>query len=92
MKLEELCGIVMAPGPDGFTFNFYKAAWSLIGDELFHVVSEFVRVGQMPKGVNTTYVTLVPKNAHPTKFTEFRPISLTPGVYKIVGKLLSSRI
>ncbi|XP_011041574.1 PREDICTED: uncharacterized protein LOC105137508 [Populus euphratica] len=79
-------------GPDGFTFNLYKAAWSLIGDELFHVVSEFFRVGKMPKGVDTSYVTLLPKNAHSTKFKDFRPISLIHGAYKIVGKLLSSRI
>jgi hypothetical protein len=64
----------------------------LIGDESFHVVSEFVRIGKMPQGVNTSYVKLVPKNAHPTKFMEFRPISLIHGVYKIVGKLLLSRI
>ena len=56
------------------------------------MVSEFVRIGKMPQGVNTSYVKLVPKNAHPTKFMEFRPISLIHGVYKIVGKLLSSRI
>jgi len=70
------CDSSKAPRPDGFIFNFYKIAWPLIGEELFRVVSEFFIIEKLPKSVNTSYVTLVPKNTHPTKFMEFIPISL----------------
>ena len=78
--------------PDGLTFNFYRATWSLIGDELFHVVFEFFRIGKMPKGVNISYVTQCLRTHTQQNSWEFRPISLIHGVYKIVGKMLSSWI
>jgi hypothetical protein len=56
------------------------------------MISKFFRIEKLLKGVTTSYVTLVPKNAHLTKLTEFRLISLIHGLYKIVGKLLLSRL
>jgi hypothetical protein len=86
------CDGSKAPEPDGFTFSFYKTTWSLIRNEVFHMISKFFRIEKLLKGVTTSYVTSVPKNAHPTKLTEFRLISLIHGLYKIVGKLLLSRL
>ncbi|KAL0284387.1 UNVERIFIED_CONTAM: hypothetical protein Sradi_7200500 [Sesamum radiatum] len=35
-----------APGPDGYTSAFFKAAWSVIGTEFVEAVSEFFRTGR----------------------------------------------
>lgn len=57
------------------------------------MVFEFFRIKKkLPKDINTFCVILVPKNTHPTKFLEYKPISLMHGLYKIIGKLFSSRL
>ena len=35
---------------------------------------------------------MIPKNDHPTCFEDFRPISLCNYCYKIIGKVISTRI
>ncbi|KAL0455526.1 UNVERIFIED_CONTAM: hypothetical protein Slati_0891800 [Sesamum latifolium] len=50
-----------APGPDGFSSGFYKAAWSVIGDEITGAVQDFFRTGKLLKQVNATILSLIPK-------------------------------
>ena len=35
------CASHKAPGPDGINFYFYKKAWGLIKEDIFHVVDSF---------------------------------------------------
>ena len=44
------------------------------------------------KGCNASFITLVPKIRDPSKLDQFRPISLVGTLYKIIAKVLSSRI
>lgn len=46
----------------------------------------------MSRGINETYMCLIPKVKHPQKITEFRPISLCNMFYKIISKVLASRL
>ena len=50
-----------SPGPDGFTVEFFKAAWSIIGPKFIISVQSFFAKGFLPKGVNTTILALIPK-------------------------------
>ncbi|KAL0300237.1 UNVERIFIED_CONTAM: putative ribonuclease H protein [Sesamum angustifolium] len=50
-----------APGPDGYSSGFYKAAWPVIGDEVFNAILEFFTTGRLLKQVNTTLLALIPK-------------------------------
>lgn len=52
----------------------------------FHINSKLVR------GINSSFVALLPKNDNPSCFSEFRPISLIGSLYKVLSKVLSSRI
>jgi hypothetical protein len=61
-------------------------------DDIFYIVHEFFRLGKFLKGVNVSHVALVPKTKLPTKFSEYRPISLVHDLYKIIEKLLSNRL
>jgi len=52
----------------------------------------FFRTSKLPKGISSFFVTLIPKSKGPSRFSHFRPISLIHGLYKIVAKLLSTRL
>ncbi|GKE66987.1 hypothetical protein Tco_1521148, partial [Tanacetum coccineum] len=47
--------------PDGFTSKFFKASWSIMGDDLFAAVNEFFISGKMVRELNTTLISFVPK-------------------------------
>ncbi|KAL0305174.1 UNVERIFIED_CONTAM: putative ribonuclease H protein [Sesamum calycinum] len=50
-----------APGPDGYSSGFYKAAWPVIGEEVVKAILEFFTTGRLLKQVNTTMLALIPK-------------------------------
>jgi len=56
------------------------------------MVKEFFRTSNLPKGISSSFVTLIPKTKGPSRFSQFWPISLIHGLYKIVAKLLSTRL
>ncbi|KAL0455483.1 UNVERIFIED_CONTAM: putative mitochondrial protein [Sesamum latifolium] len=50
-----------APGPDGFSSSFYKAAWPVIGDEVTRAVQDFFISGKLLKQINSTLLCLIQK-------------------------------
>ena len=48
--------------------------------------------GQFEKSLNATFIALIPKKAAAMEIKDFRPISLVGGVYKILAKVLASRL
>jgi len=86
------CDGSKCPGPDGFNFKFYRLAWDFIAQDILDIVLSFFRTGRLPKGINTTYVTLLSKTVEPIEFKDFRPISMIHGIYKIIAKILASRL
>jgi hypothetical protein len=81
-----------APGPDGFSADFYQKNWANVGREVSNAVIHILNNGSMNKDINSTYLALIPKIANPTCVTEFRPISLCNVVYKLVAKTLANRL
>ncbi|GJZ25328.1 RNA-directed DNA polymerase, eukaryota, reverse transcriptase zinc-binding domain protein [Tanacetum coccineum] len=59
-----------APGPDGFSANFFKDSWSIVGSEVCQAVKDFFRNGMLLKEVNATIISLVPKTATPSISTD----------------------
>jgi len=86
------CDGSKSPGPDGFNFKFYILACDFIAQDILDIVLSFFRIGRLPKGINTTYITLLPKTIDPIKFKDFRPINMIHGIYKIIAKILASRL
>eukprot|EP00253_Pinus_taeda_P004586 PITA_04586 len=65
-----------APGPDGFTINFYKACWSIVKQEVWEVVEDSRRSGTILKSLNSTFLALIPKVEEAKTPDKFRPIVL----------------
>ncbi|XP_075640364.1 uncharacterized protein LOC142612127 [Castanea sativa] len=81
-----------APGPNRFPTLFYKQLWTTIGNDVIEAVTSFFRLGSMPREVNRSLIVLIPKVSNPSSVNNFRPISLCNVVYKIISKLLTSKL
>ncbi|GJR42103.1 RNA-directed DNA polymerase, eukaryota [Tanacetum coccineum] len=86
------CGTDKSPGPDGFTFGFYRHFWSTIENDVFEAIKYFFTCGEIPKGCNSTFIALIPKNPDANMVKDFRPISLIGSIYKIIAKILTNRL
>ncbi|XP_028549721.1 uncharacterized protein LOC114579423 [Dendrobium catenatum] len=53
-----------APGPDGFTLEFYRATWNVIHPQLCKAIISFFNTGFMPNQVKATAIALIPKHPH----------------------------
>uniref|UniRef100_A0A7C9AA13 Reverse transcriptase domain-containing protein n=1 Tax=Opuntia streptacantha TaxID=393608 RepID=A0A7C9AA13_OPUST len=53
---------------------------------------DFHRNGVFEKSLNATFISLIPKVAGAVDIKDFRPISLLGSVYKILAKVLASRL
>ncbi|GKC16456.1 RNA-directed DNA polymerase, eukaryota, reverse transcriptase zinc-binding domain protein, partial [Tanacetum coccineum] len=55
------CGSDKSPGPDGFTFAFYKKFWDTIKEDVVGSVQHFFNTCILPHGCNTSFIALIPK-------------------------------
>ncbi|KAL0290139.1 UNVERIFIED_CONTAM: hypothetical protein Sangu_2586400 [Sesamum angustifolium] len=81
-----------APGPDGYSSGFYKAAWPVIGEEVVKAILEFFTTGRLLKQVNTTILALIPKVRLPSLVSDFRPIPCCNVLYKVITKIIVQRL
>jgi hypothetical protein len=81
-----------SPGPDGFNFEFYSGCWKLVKGDLMMLFQEFFDNAILPRGMLSYFITLIPKVTDPHSIPNFRPISLLGSMYKMVAKVLASRL
>jgi hypothetical protein len=81
-----------APGPDGYTAEFYQLHWDTVGEEVCDAVFHFFNSAKMDASINATNIVLVPKTCNPCSVSDFRLISLCNVVYKIISKVLANRL
>lgn len=85
-------GCNKAPGPDGFTAEFFKSCWSVIKEYLMNLIKDIHKFGSIDWRFNCSFVTLIPKKEDFCTPKDFRPLTLIGSVYKIVSKLLAVRL
>jgi hypothetical protein len=85
-------GDLKAPGPDSLHAIFYKRFWSICGESITSEILQALHTGVIPDGWNDTMIVLIPKVDNLESVTQYRPISLCNVIYKIISKLLASRL
>ncbi|GJS35967.1 RNA-directed DNA polymerase, eukaryota [Tanacetum coccineum] len=86
------CGENKSPGPDGYTFEFFRKFWDIIGSDLFEAVEWFFVHCSFTRGCNSSFVALIPKTHDPKFVSDYRPISLIGSLYKVITKILANRL
>ena len=81
-----------APGPNGMSTIFFQKYWDVVGNDLICMVLNVLNMNMSISSINRTNITLVPKINNPSKMTDFRPISLSNVVYKLIAKVLANRL
>lgn len=81
-----------APGSDGYSSLFFKAAWSTVGKDVLVAVHNFFYSGFLEYEVNHTNICVIPKSPNASKVTEFRPISCCNVLLKCISKIIAERM
>ncbi|XP_043717730.1 uncharacterized protein LOC122665645 [Telopea speciosissima] len=81
-----------APGPDGFPDVFFRCCWNIIERDVCRVISNFFREGIITKGVNSNFITLIPKIEGAVTLDKFRPICLGHFLYKLIPKIVTTQL
>ena len=81
-----------SPGLDGMQAWFLKLAAPAISETLAWLYRKSLSDSVVPIQWNTACITPVPKIAQPTGLTDYRPISLTPIVSRILEKIITKQV
>ncbi|CAN0838702.1 LINE-1 retrotransposable element ORF2 protein [Linum grandiflorum] len=91
-RAVKCCAGDKAPGPDGLPMNFYKHSWTIVKSQVLCAFSDFFERSSLPVSVNSTFICLIPKKDVVEDVRDFRPISLTGSIYKLISKVLMERL
>ena len=82
-----------SPGDDGYTAEFYKQFFSLLGQDLVNSLNAAFDIGEMSASQRRGVITLLPKeDANLLFLSNWRPITLLNVDYKIASKVIAKRI
>ena len=82
-----------SPGNDGFTVEFYHTFWPVLGDMIVGVLNEAYNKGHLSNSQKQGVITLLEKEGKDAMYIKnYRPITLLNVDYKILSKVLASRI
>jgi hypothetical protein len=79
-------------GPDVWTVKFYLQFFDLVGSDLLEVVKDTRLGGKIVGALNSTFLTLIPKENNPSTFGDYRLIALYNLCYKLITKIIANRI
>jgi len=83
---------IKSPGLDGFAACFYQKSWSTVGKVVSQAVLHYLNGGPFDVATNSTNIMLIPKFSSPSWLTNYRPISLSNVLYKLIAKVLVNRL
>ncbi|WZY98891.1 hypothetical protein YC2023_071220 [Brassica napus] len=76
-----------SPGPDGYTTEFFKSSWNIIGKYFTAAVQSFFSKGFLPKGLNSTILALIPRKDKVQEMRDYRPILCCNVLYKVISPM-----
>lgn len=81
-----------APGPDGMNARFLQTYWQELKPSIETEIKKFFQIGHMPPYIAKSNMILIPKIENPTQVTDYRPISICNVSYKIISKIIATRM
>eukprot|EP00253_Pinus_taeda_P036365 PITA_36365 len=81
-----------APGPDGFTIDFFKACWEIVRLDMWEVAEDSRKSSSILKSLNSTFIALIPREEAAYNPSKFWPIALYNFLYKIISKVMANRL
>jgi len=79
-------------GPDGINMGFVMDFRDILKEDLCCFFNEFHRNGKISKGLNNTFIALIPKIDSRQRLSNFRPIALVECIYKIMSKVMANML
>ena len=81
-----------ALGPDGFHTGFFQRFWLIVGNSVKNEVKQTLCTRKVLEYLNKTLITLIPKCNSPKALNNYRSICLCNTVYKVITKLIVTRL
>jgi exonuclease III len=81
-----------APGPDGFTSDFFHYCWQMIRTEVWEILEDSRITGEVLRAFNATFLALIPKEGQANRPKQYRPIALCNVIYKLLTKVIARRL
>ena len=81
-----------APGADGISNRFIKHYWQYFKTPLLKLCNSCYQHNELPMIFRTANIKLIPKKGDLTKFKNWHPISLLNCFYKIISRVITSRL
>jgi len=91
-KIVEMMQNYKSPGPDGWTRELFHHFFDIMGSDLLVVVEESRLTNRVYGSLNATFVALILKESKPVSFNDFRHIALCNFAYKVISKIIASRL
>lgn len=88
----ENCDNFKSTMSDGFNFKFVKECLHIIKDDFLRMLEDFHLNGNLVRGLNTSFIVLIPKKKNVEGLSDYRSISLINYSYKILAKILAIRL
>ena len=79
-------------GFDGMSPFFFQKFWHIVGQDVTVAVLSVLNSGHMLHKMNFTHIVLVLKINEPKHMSDFRPISFSNVISRIVSKVLVDRL
>lgn len=85
-------GVDKSPGIDGYNVKFFKKSWDIVKYDIYDAVLDFFARRASSASWNMNSITLIPNHPQASQVKDFGPISCCSVVYKIIAKILASRL
>jgi len=81
-----------ALGHDGIGMELFKNNWSIIKDDMLIMFNQMYSTGNIGEQQKHGIVVFIPKTTAPKTPADYRPITLLNTDYKILGRIVASRL